>query len=213
MVRLPFLLCFSSNTDLVPLIQVGANTGAISQVGIPFGGIKESGFGREGTSRSLPFSHLTVLTLVPRAQARSTVSRTGRTSSSSPSEAFERGTSPCSVFKFFVCKQFHKNGFLVPSREPLVSRSMRPEILSVVIVRKEGERKFTRFSFLAAPPPHSLCNTRIVLSFPSCCGSRERASVCRRRGEEGGRKEGKHIVLATADYNALEPVPPSLLWW
>ncbi|GAA5867902.1 hypothetical protein JCM8547_003409 [Rhodosporidiobolus lusitaniae] len=33
--------------------MVGANTGAISQAGIPFGGIKESGFGREGSKYGL----------------------------------------------------------------------------------------------------------------------------------------------------------------
>lgn len=29
--------------------MVGANTGAISQAGVPFGGVGESGFGREGS--------------------------------------------------------------------------------------------------------------------------------------------------------------------
>jgi succinate-semialdehyde dehydrogenase/glutarate-semialdehyde dehydrogenase len=43
-----FLLLVSTCTDSPSPSQVGANTGAISQVGIPFGGIKESGFGREG---------------------------------------------------------------------------------------------------------------------------------------------------------------------
>lgn len=33
-----------------PLAQVGANTGAISQAAIPFGGVGQSGFGREGES-------------------------------------------------------------------------------------------------------------------------------------------------------------------
>lgn len=36
------------------LVQVGANTGVISQASIPFGGVKESGFGREGASLDLP---------------------------------------------------------------------------------------------------------------------------------------------------------------
>lgn len=38
---------------LIHSIQVGANTGAISQASIPFGGVKESGFGREGSKYGL----------------------------------------------------------------------------------------------------------------------------------------------------------------
>ena len=37
----------------ISLTQVGANTGAISQAAIPFGGVKESGFGREGSKYGL----------------------------------------------------------------------------------------------------------------------------------------------------------------
>jgi acyl-CoA reductase-like NAD-dependent aldehyde dehydrogenase len=32
--------------------KVGANTGVLSQTSIPFGGVKQSGFGREGTFSS-----------------------------------------------------------------------------------------------------------------------------------------------------------------
>ena len=68
--------------------QVGANTGAISQASIPFGGIKESGFGREGKP---PYAFLRVdsdtqdLT-IGRFQGPSTASKTGRSSSWSRSE-------------------------------------------------------------------------------------------------------------------------------
>jgi succinate-semialdehyde dehydrogenase/glutarate-semialdehyde dehydrogenase len=54
MVRFIFLSSsFPNSCSPLSLLQVGANTGAISQVGIPFGGIKESGFGREGAFLSL----------------------------------------------------------------------------------------------------------------------------------------------------------------
>jgi succinate-semialdehyde dehydrogenase/glutarate-semialdehyde dehydrogenase len=57
MVRFIFLSSsFPNSCSPLSLLQVGANTGAISQVGIPFGGIKESGFGREGAFPFLSFA-------------------------------------------------------------------------------------------------------------------------------------------------------------
>jgi len=48
-------LALSSLTRSLPrCAQVGVNTGLISQAGVPFGGVKESGFGREGASSLHP---------------------------------------------------------------------------------------------------------------------------------------------------------------
>ncbi|KAF7589738.1 hypothetical protein BBP40_003887, partial [Aspergillus hancockii] len=44
--------------------MVGANTGIISNVAAPFGGVKESGFGREGSKYGIDeFTHVKTLTI------------------------------------------------------------------------------------------------------------------------------------------------------
>jgi succinate-semialdehyde dehydrogenase / glutarate-semialdehyde dehydrogenase len=37
--------------------MIGVNTGLISQTVIPFGGVKQSGFGREGSHYGLAYVH------------------------------------------------------------------------------------------------------------------------------------------------------------
>ncbi|KAK6826476.1 hypothetical protein RU639_005606 [Aspergillus parasiticus] len=50
--------------EVLEVGMVGANTGIISNVAAPFGGIKESGFGREGSKYGIDeFTHVKTITI------------------------------------------------------------------------------------------------------------------------------------------------------